>query len=57
MEMGTFKISTKEWLRATTAAQRAKVSRSGFVRRAIRDAIERQQQPQRDTREPERSNG
>ena len=55
MEVGTFKISTKEWLRATTAAQRAKVSRSEFVRRAIRDAIERQQQ--HGTRETERSNG
>jgi hypothetical protein len=42
MEMGTFRITTKDLLRITTAAMRAKVSRSEFIRRAALDAADRQ---------------
>lgn len=43
MEMGTFRVTTKDLLRITTAAMRAKVTRSEFIRRAVLSAIERQQ--------------
>lgn len=44
MEMGTFRLTTKDLLRITSAAMRAKVSRSEFIRRALLAAIATKEQ-------------
>lgn len=43
MLMGTCRFTTKDWLKITTAAMRARMSRSEFIRRAVLAALDERQ--------------